>query len=99
VAGLKGGFHVLITSGPIDTSGNTPPFNKEPLKVSDHEAYVSCVTIQDSRIYAAGMDGILTAHELIFSHDLPILRREFRRKVHDNGQLSVVPLLHPSLFD
>ena len=57
----------------------------EPLRAMHHDAFVGCVTLLDSRIYAAAMDGMLTAYDLLISRGVPRLKTDFKKRAHDTG--------------
>ena len=89
VAGIKGGIHVFVSLGTYDSANGCPRFAPEPLRAMHHEAFVGCVTLLDSRIYAAGMDGMLAAYDLLISRGVPRLKSDFKRRAHDTGRAAM----------
>ena len=85
VAGVKGGMLVYLALGTHDTANGCPHLASEPLKDMQLGAFVNCVTLLDTRIYAGTMDGTLACYDLLVSRGEPRLRTDFKKKAHNTG--------------
>ena len=85
VLAVKNGVIIYTCHDEYEHSTGVPIFADEPLRTSNHPSLVSCVSILDSRIYAAGMDGTLAAYGLFTHRGAIHLKCEFAKKAHDTG--------------
>jgi hypothetical protein len=85
VLGVKNGVIIYTCHDEYEHTTGVPIFSDKPIRTTNHASLVGCVSILDSRIYAGGMDGMLTAYGLFTHHGAIHLKCDFHKKAHDTG--------------